>query len=234
MGPVDTHISSSMQSFASISVLLAAASAAPQLLTGSRFLGGGAGVVGGLGYGGLGHAVVGGLGHAVSHGVGYTDLAEPSPYSFQYGVSDEYSGAQFGQEETEDGGGNRQGSYSVNLPDGRIQHVNYHTNDLDGYVAVVIYDGTPAYPDAVGGVTHGIATPLVHSVAHPVAHAVGSPLVGTIGNGFIGGHGGLIGGRGGLIGGHGGLIGGHGSLIGGHGSLIGGRGALIGGRRVIG
>merc|ERR1712055_567533 len=199
--------SSIMKSFASISVLLAAASAAPQLLTSRRFLGGGA-------------AVVGGLGHAVSHGVGYTDLAEPSPYSFQYGVSDEYSGAQFGQEETEDGGGNRQGSYSVNLPDGRIQHVNYHTNDLDGYVAEVIYDGTPAYPDVVGGVTHGIATPLVHSVAHPVAHAVASPLVGTIGNGFIGGHGGLIGGHGGFIGGHGGLIGGH--------------GAFLGGRRVIG
>merc|ERR1712055_642034 len=110
------------------------------------------------------------------------------------------------------GGGNRQGSYSVNLPDGRIQHVNYHTNDLDGYVAEVIYDGTPAYPDVVGGVTHEIAS--------PVAHAVASPLVGTIGNGFIGGHGALIGGHGGFIGGRGGLIGGH--------------GALIGGRRVIG
>merc|ERR1712055_1057143 len=249
MGPVDTHISSSMKSFASISVLLAAASAAPQLLSSRRFLGGGAGVVGGLGHGGLGHAVVGGLGHAVSHGVGYTDLGEPSPYSFQYGVSDEYSGAQFGQEETEDGGGNRRGSYSVNLPDGRIQHVNYHTNDLDGYVAEVLYDGTAAYPDVVGGVTRGIATPLVHSVAHPVAHAVATPLVGTIGSGgligrrgafiggrggFIGGHGDLIGGHGTFIGGHGGLIGGRGGLIGGRGGLIGGHGALIGGRRVIG
>ena len=62
---------------------------------------------------GLGHPAVHGAGHGVGHGHGhggYLDLAEPSPYSFQYAVSDQYSGAQFGHQESEDGGGNRQGS----------------------------------------------------------------------------------------------------------------------------
>ena len=35
----------------------------------------------------------------------------------------------------------RQGYYSVHLPDGRIQHVNYHTDDLTGYSAEVTYTG---------------------------------------------------------------------------------------------
>merc|ERR1712106_1070702 len=46
---------------------------------------------------------------------------EPSPYQYEYGVHDEYSGASFGAAETADGTGNVDGSYSVNLPDGRIQ-----------------------------------------------------------------------------------------------------------------
>merc|ERR550539_1701191 len=73
-----------------------------------------------------------------------------------------------------------EGSYSVNLPDGRIQTVNYHANDIDGYVAEVSYSGTAAYPEAVPVAHH--AAPLVHAVAHhvvahPVAHhAVAHPV----------------------------------------------------------
>merc|ERR1711913_130936 len=105
-----------MQAFLSVSALLAAASATPQLL-------GGVGHGVGLGHGvGIGHGVVG---HAVAHAVPvYPD--EVSPYTYQYAVADDYSGSRFDAQETDDGTAARQGHYSVNLPDGRIQHVNYH------------------------------------------------------------------------------------------------------------
>merc|ERR1712117_100092 len=51
-------------------------------------------------------------------------------------------------EETSDGASNVQGSYSVALPDGRIQHVTYSSNGYDGYVADVTYEGTATYPEA--------------------------------------------------------------------------------------
>merc|ERR1711955_161672 len=105
------------------------------------------------------------------------DLAEPSPYNYQYAVADDYSGANFAQSEANDGTGAVSGSYSVNLPDGRIQHVNYEANDITGNVATVTYEGTASYPDVVG-----VAHPVVgHAVAHPGAHAiapVAHPVVG--------------------------------------------------------
>ena len=88
------------------------------------------------------------MGHAVSHAVPvYPD--EISPYTYQYAVADDYSGSRFDAQESDDGTAARQGHYSVNLPDGRIQHVNYHANDIDGYVAEVTYDGTAAFPTAL-------------------------------------------------------------------------------------
>merc|ERR1711970_1563523 len=115
-----------MQAFLSVSALLAAASATPQLL-------GGVGHGVGLGHGvGIGHGV--GLGHGVAHAVPvYPD--EVSPYTYQYAVADDYSGSRFDAQETDDGTAARQGHYSVNLPDGRIQHVNYRANDAEGYIA---------------------------------------------------------------------------------------------------
>merc|ERR1712036_72948 len=100
------------------------------------------------------------------------DLAEPSPYNYQYAVADDYSGANFAQSEANDGTGAVSGSYSVNLPDGRVQHVTYEANDITGNVATVTYDGTASYPDVVG-----VAHPVVgHAVAYPVAHSV-APVV---------------------------------------------------------
>merc|ERR1711910_105068 len=57
------------------------------------------------------------------HAEEYPD--EVSPYTFTYAVADDYSKSNFNREETSDGASNVQGSYSVALPDGRIQHVKY-------------------------------------------------------------------------------------------------------------
>jgi len=73
---------------------------------------------------------------------------EPSPYTYTYAVADDYSKAAFNAAETGDGAGNAAGSYSVALPDGRTQHVNYKADGYEGYVADVTYDGTAVYPDA--------------------------------------------------------------------------------------
>merc|ERR1712037_352730 len=117
------------------------------------------------------------------------------PYTYTYAVADDYSKATFSQKESNDGTGLVQGSYSVNLPDGRIQTVNYHANDIDGYVAEVSYSGAAAYPEAVPVAHHAVAhaAPLVHAVAHPVAHhavAHAAPLVhaghGLAGHGLVG------------------------------------------------
>merc|ERR1712213_170909 len=75
------------------------------------------------------------------------DLAEQSPYTFTYAVADDYSKSNFNREETSDGASNVQGSYSVALPDGRIQHVKYSSDGYNGYVADVPYEGTAVYPE---------------------------------------------------------------------------------------
>merc|ERR1739838_875351 len=92
---------------------------------------------------------------------------EPSPYTYTYAVADDYSNSNFNAAETGDGAGNAVGSYSVALPDGRTQHVNYKADGYEGYVADVTYDGTAAYPPvAVAPAYH--AAPVVH--AAPVYH----------------------------------------------------------------
>merc|ERR1712055_993511 len=146
---------------------------------------GGHGLIGGVGHGlvgGVRHGLVGGVGHGfiggVRHGgVGHAAEVYPdeiSPYTYQYNVADDYSGSNFQATESDDGTGVRDGSYSVALPDGRVQHVAYHANDLDGYVAQVTYDGTAAYPQAVAGGARLDGGAAV--VARP--GIVGRPLIG--------------------------------------------------------
>lgn len=72
----------------------------------------------------------------------------PKPYAFDFGVKDDYSGAQFGHNENSDSEGIVKGSYIVALPDGRIQKVEYVAHPKDGYKATVSYEGEATYPEA--------------------------------------------------------------------------------------
>merc|ERR1712112_330496 len=128
---------------------------------------------------GVGH--IGHVGHAVSttvvahavhtpvvaHGVAPVAY-QPHPYQYSYAVADDYTGTNFQASESSDGAGTKEGQYTVALPDGRIQNVNYHANDLDGYIADVTYDGV-----AGGVVAH--AAPVVAHAVH--ASPVVSPVV---------------------------------------------------------
>ena len=60
----------------------------------------------------------------------------PQPYHFQYGVQDDYSGANFAASEDSDAKVVT-GTYTVHLPDGRIQTVKYTADHYNGYVADV-------------------------------------------------------------------------------------------------
>merc|ERR1712128_368668 len=75
----------------------------------------------------------------------YPEVEEP--YTYQYGVSDDYSNANFNAAETSDGNGVVTGSYSVALPDGRTQTVKYTSDNYNGYVADVTYEGVAVYPE---------------------------------------------------------------------------------------
>jgi len=70
----------------------------------------------------------------------------PQPFAYQYGVKDDYSGASFDKSETQDTYGKVDGSYRVNLPDGRVQIVTYHADHENGFVADVKYEGEAIYP----------------------------------------------------------------------------------------
>ncbi|XP_047488720.1 larval cuticle protein A3A-like [Penaeus chinensis] len=69
----------------------------------------------------------------------------PPKYNYNYGVADGYSGVNLGHSEARDGY-KTEGSYTVDLPDGRKQIVNYVDNG-DGYVAEVTYEGEAQYPE---------------------------------------------------------------------------------------
>merc|ERR1712105_513536 len=73
----------------------------------------------------------------------------PKPYT--YGVADDYSKSNFNAAETGDANGVVGGSYSVNLPDGRIQTVTYTADHANGYVAEVAYSGEAQFPPAPAG-----------------------------------------------------------------------------------
>merc|ERR1712038_491590 len=105
---------------------------------------------------------------AVPVGYASPDLSEPALYAYQYGVSDDYSGANFAQEEQRDGY-STSGTYRVALPDGRTQVVNYRTDGDSGNIQDVTYEGVASYPD-----TPAYHAPVVHAAPAyhaPVVHA---------------------------------------------------------------
>merc|ERR1712106_945162 len=106
------------------------------------------------------------------------DLSEPPVYAYNYGVADDYSGAAFSQSEQRDGYATS-GSYTVNLPDGRIQTVNYVDNG-DGVTQDVSYSGTPSYGPAPLAVAHA-APVLTHAVhaAPTLSTLLSSPTLST-------------------------------------------------------
>merc|ERR1739848_177712 len=105
----------------------------------------------------------------------YQDLSEPPAYAYQYGVNDDYSGANFQQQETRDGY-TTSGSCTVALPDGRVQTVTYHDGG-DGMVQEVTYTGEAVYDEAPAYAAPAVhhAAPLVHHAAPVVHHA--APVV---------------------------------------------------------
>ncbi|XP_037804811.1 pro-resilin-like [Penaeus monodon] len=72
----------------------------------------------------------------------YPDV--PPKYTYNYGISDDY-GVNLGHSESRDGY-KTEGSYTVDLPDGRKQIVKYVDNG-DGLVAEVTYEGEAQYPE---------------------------------------------------------------------------------------
>nr|XP_040574511.1 cuticle protein 19-like [Lepeophtheirus salmonis] len=67
------------------------------------------------------------------------------PAAYQYPIKDDYSGVNFGADEARDGYATK-GSYTLALPDGRLQTVSYSiANAYSGFVADVSYSGESKY-----------------------------------------------------------------------------------------
>merc|ERR1712121_545313 len=99
---------------------------------------------------------------------------EYSPYHYEYNVDDDKEYLHFGQEEEDDGTGNVHGYYHVQLPDGRLQRVDYHVSGYSGYIADVKYDGEAHHPSNAyhgGGGHHGGGS--LHGGHHSSGHIGG-------------------------------------------------------------
>merc|ERR1712165_366857 len=97
----------------------------------------------------------------------YSSLLCPQPYAYEYGVADDYSKANFKKTETQDANGVVAGSFTIALPDGRIQTTTYHADHVNGFVAEVTYEGTPVYPPEPKG---GYGHPPAYAPAPPPAY----------------------------------------------------------------
>merc|ERR1712212_78611 len=75
----------------------------------------------------------------------------PKPYAYEYGVADDYSKANFKKSETQDANGVVGGSFTIALPDGRIQTTTHTADHTNGFVAEVTYSGEAVYPPAPAG-----------------------------------------------------------------------------------
>merc|ERR1712241_1463428 len=103
---------------------------------------------------------------------------EPQPYKYEYGVQDDYSKAAFAKSETQNEVGAVTGSYKVNLPDGRIQTVTYTADPVNGYKAVVSYEGEPVYPPEPEGGYGNSGYPGIRRSSVPAPAPARAPLPG--------------------------------------------------------
>ena len=94
----------------------------------------------------------------------------PQPYAYEYGVADDYSKANFKKAETQDAYGNVAGSFTIALPDGRLQTTTYTATHEAGFVAEVTYSGTAQYPpEPAAG--YGHAAPYAAPAYKPAPYA---------------------------------------------------------------
>ncbi|XP_046461253.1 keratin, type I cytoskeletal 9-like [Daphnia pulex] len=98
------------------------------------------------GYGGGAQGGAPGYGAAAGGYGGNSDAG--MPYQFQYNVN-EY-GNNFGHSQSSDGN-QVTGRYFVQLPDGRLQTVDFKSDPLNGYTADVQYQGQAQYPGSNNG-----------------------------------------------------------------------------------
>ncbi|XP_069993276.1 cuticle protein 18.6-like [Penaeus vannamei] len=87
------------------------------------------------------------LANPANYGPAYAAI--PIPYGFNYAVNDAYKGTNFGQSEKSDGN-SVWGSYTVALPDGRKQTVDYTADHGRGFVAKVSFSGKAQHPKVSG------------------------------------------------------------------------------------
>jgi len=147
-------------------------------------------------------------------------------YAFAY--NEQHGDGGSSRKESGDGWGNKVGSYSLNIADGRQRIVKY-VADAHGFRASIATNepGTAAKPAAATSISSPYAAPepvlavapVVHApiaVAEPIAYA--APLAkGCLGGACGGCLGGACGGHGGYLGGLDGGHGGYGLADGGHG-----------------
>merc|ERR1712106_535341 len=93
----------------------------------------------------------------------------PQPFAYTCGVVDDYSKNNFQKSETQDAEGKVAGSFTIALPDGRIQTTTYTADHYNGFVAEVSYEGTAVYP-AEPAAGYGHAAPVAYAPA-PAYHA---------------------------------------------------------------
>merc|ERR1712106_772764 len=115
----------------------------------------------------------------VAHPAPYVKEA-PQPFAYEYGGADEY-GRHFAKTEAQDENGVVQGEYRVELPDGRVQIVTYHADDINGFVADVKYEGTaiPYVAPVHAAPVHALHAAPVHALHAAPVHALhAAPLRG--------------------------------------------------------
>jgi len=95
-------------------------------------------------------------------------------YSYNWNVLDKYSGNDYGHQEdralSKSGLDETKGSYSVLLPDGRVQTVTYYVDPYNGYQAKVLYDGEVYAPNEVAYAPQASYPQNVYQPAPPVSY----------------------------------------------------------------